>query len=975
LAGAPGIIAVSASELTGKLLILFETRLSLDEVIAVIERVTPTVLAACTPAACLHTPQPKPLRRSPALTLVPTRTGTAPRPVQVWHTMETGEVENLLGTSRHSGLTAVIAEQRLRRDGPNRIPRARPRGALSVFLAQFGTLPVLLLSASAVVSVLTGGLADAAVIMAVVLINAGVGYVTEIQAERTIHALAEPARALATVLRGGELQAISPEALVQGDILLLAPGQFVPADLRLLETRNLSIDESALTGESHPVGKSTLPLRRGDITLGDRINMAYTGTVVTGGNGLGVVVATGPVTEMGVIQGLIGETRPPPTPIQKQLDAMGRQMVWLSGAVCVVVFGVGVLRGYGFLQMLRAAVSLAVAAVPEGLPTVATTTLALGIRNMRRHRVLIRQLHAVETLGSVQVICLDKTGTLTMNRMSVLALYCGGERLSAVNGRLFGPRGESDPYGNDGLLRLLHTGALCNETQVDEGRGTYVLNGSATEVALVQLAIDRGTSITDLRRRYPLVHTDYRTEDHKYMRTVHRARADKLLVAVKGSPEEVLDLCRWQLRHNQLQALTEQDRLTILAENDRMAGEALRVLGIAFGEINDGSEPASAELVWLGLMGLADPIRHGVKDLIALFHQAGIRTVMITGDQSATAYAIGKELGLNSAGQLEILDSSHLEKVDPQVLSALTQTASIFARVSPANKLQIVQGMQRAGRVVAMTGDGINDGPALKAADIGVAMGRGGAEVARAVADVVLEDDNLQTMIVAVSQGRTIYSNIRKSVHFLMSTNLSEIGVMLAAVGAGMGQPLNTMQLLWINLVTDIFPALALSVEPPEPDVLRLPPRDPEERILAPSHLKRYAAESLVITAGTMASYGYGVLRYGIGPRAGTLAFTTLTLAQLLHSYSCRSETHGLFGGEKLPPNHYLNSAVGASVLLQAASLVVPGLRQLLGNTILTPADAMAALAGAGAPLLINEAVKGVAARRVCHLQTRSGKA
>jgi Ca2+-transporting ATPase len=469
--------------------------------------------------------------------------------------------------------------------------------------------------------------------------------------------------------------------------------------------------------------------------------------------------------------------------------------------------------------------------------------------------------------------------------------------------------------------------------------------------------------VASLRDMYPRAHTTYRAEGRNYMLTRHRALDGGSLLALKGSPAEVLALCRWWVRDGVRLELSEADREFLLTENDRMAGAALRVLGFAYRQAGGDDASAMADFTWLGIAGMADPVRDGVKELITLFHEAGIDTVMITGDQSATAYAIGKELGLSGSRSLDILDSTRLDRLEPEVLKGLAQHVSIFSRVSPANKLQIVQALQRANKIVAMTGDGINDSPALKAADIGVAMGDSGTSVARDVADVVLEDDNLRTMIVAVSEGRTIYSNIRKSIHFLTSTNLSEIAVMLTSIAAGMGTPLNTMQLLWINLVTDIFPALALAVEQPEPDVLRQPPRDPNAPIIGKADLKRYAFESGVITAGSLAAYGVGIARYGIGPQASTNAFMTLTLAQLLHAYSCRSERHGLFSRQRLASNRYLDLAVGGSTVLQAASVLVPGLAGVLGNTRPGLVDLASIAAGAGLPLLVNEATKSAMAR------------
>jgi P-type Ca2+ transporter type 2C len=501
---------------------------------------------------------------------------------------------------------------------------------------------------------------------------------------------------------------------------------------------------------------------------------------------------------------------------------------------------------------------------------------------------------------------------------------------------------------------------LCNEAEVNGAEGNYEFKGSATENALMHLALAAGVQVDALRGEYPRIQVEYRTERQKYMRTVHLKDGGGELTAVKGNPSEVLETCSMWIKDGRIQPLTETARTGILAENDRMAGEALRVLGFAYAETEarQAGQRQAKDLIWLGLAGMADPLRQGMKQLMALFHLAGIDTVMITGDQSATACAIAEQLGLSDDRELNILDSTRLDQMNPEVLAGLAHKIDVFSRVSPADKLQIIQALQRAGKVAAMTGDGINDGPALKAADIGVALGRTGTAVARSVADVVLEDDDLHTMIIAVADGRAIYDNIRKSVHFLTATNLSEIMVMLSSIGAGLGTPLSTMQLLWINLVSDVFPALALAVEPPEPDILSRPPRDPQEPIVMPSDFKRYGFESLTIAGGSMASYGYAMARYGSGPRAGTLAFMTLTMAQLLHGYSCRSDRNGIFGRETLPSNRYLNLAVGGTTALQLATLAVPGLRKMLGITPLRVTDAVVIGAGAVLPFIMNEATK-----------------
>ncbi|HEX8949891.1 MAG TPA: HAD-IC family P-type ATPase, partial [Dissulfurispiraceae bacterium] len=488
----------------------------------------------------------------------------------------------------------------------------------------------------------------------------------------------------------------------------------------------------------------------------------------------------------------------------------------------------------------------------------------------------------------------------------------------------------------------------------------YVFRGSPTENALMHMAVCAGVDIVRLREKFPLLKIKHRSENRNFMSTLHGFTGKGKIIALKGSPSEVLSMCDWHIRDGGKLPLTDNDRSAIETENERMAGDALRVLGLAFHNMENGDDDfhAGSGFIWLGLVGMADPVRKGVKELMGLFHKAGIETVMITGDQSPTAYAIGKELDLSNGEQLEILDSTHLAEIDPPVMKALCERVHVFARVSPAHKLQIVQALQGAGKVIAMTGDGINDGPALKAADIGIAMGHTGTDVAREVADVVLEDDNLETMIIAVSHGRTIYNNIRKSVHFLLATNISEIMVMFTAIAGGMGQPLNAMQLLWINLISDIFPGLALALEPPEPDVLNKPPRSPEDPIIRTSDLKRIAFESGVISASTLGAYLYGIARYGMGQKAGTMAFMSLTTGQLLHALSCRSEKSSIFSGEKLQPNRYLDVALGGSLAIQGLTMVAPGLRGLLGTTPIGFLDMLVAGGSSALALAVNESTK-----------------
>jgi Ca2+-transporting ATPase len=982
LARSTAVEAVEANTRTGRVLVVFCAELSLADLYELIERQvepgqrrararrrgasswrfpTATVLQGLgavlrtLPAALNARPVPG---MQAGVGVTGAGAGAAAQEVFPWHQFDLAEVLQRLEAVA-TGLGLDDARDRLRRYGPNALEAAKRRSDIVIFLEQFNSLPVALLGASAVISVATGGAADAAVILGVVLINAAIGFVTERQAEITINSLAKSGVTDVNVMRGGETFQVPVAEIVPGDVLVLAPGSYVAADVRLLKSHNLSVDESALTGESLPVSKDHAFAAAVDTALADRRNMAFMGTHVTGGSGAGVVVATATATELGQIQTMVGEAEAPETPMQKQLDGMGTQLALLSGAICAGVFGVGLLRGFGWLEMLKSSVSLAVAAVPEGLPAVATTTLAMGIANMRKHNVSVRHLDAVESLGSVQVFCMDKTGTLTMNRMAVVALYAGERACEVTGGQLTAGGEPVDPLQHEELVRLLQVVALCSESELIGGPGEVQLDGSPTENALVMLAIQSGIDVRALRQDHPTLRTRYRAEGRPYMCTLHPYTGGRHLLAIKGSPDEVLDMCDRQLRDGRTVRLSRTARAAIRQENARMAGDALRVLGVAYLELDEPQIPQSpGKLVWLGLAGMADPMRPGMDELIAHYHRAGIETIMITGDQSGTAAAIGRQLGLSGGKALKVLESNALENLDPALLAGLVRDVHVFARVSPAHKLKIVQALQDAGMVVAMTGDGINDGPALKAADVGVAMGGGGTNVAREVSDVVLEDDNLHTMTTAISQGRTIYNNIRKMIHFMVSTNLTEIEVMLAGIALGLGQPMNPMQLLWINLVTDIFPGLALSLEPAEPDIMHHQPRDPEEKIIDNRDLKRMVFESGIIGVGTMAAYLYGLRRYGDPAAASTMAFNSLTLNELAHAVSSRSKYRNVFGGQTLAPNPHLLKAIGGMAALQAVVSLVPAARRLLGTTPLGLAD-LAVLGGSVLlPLVVNEATK-----------------
>lgn len=923
----PGIRAVSANILTGTVLIRYDPKIGIEEVQARLVRVFTAV------DGLAQTPEQHP-----------------------WHTLPVADVAQILDTSPDQGIDLAVARHRLDKAGANVLPDIHRRSTFSMLIAQFSSLPVALLGVSAILSIATGGIADGVVILSVVLLNAGIGFFTENWAEKTIAGLSRSAKTVARVVRAGAEYDLPGENLVPGDIIVLQRGMPVPADARLIETDDLTVDESALTGESVPVTKRADVILARDTPLGSRINMVYRGAIVTGGSARALVVATGAATEVGHIQRMLAETEQPETPLQRQLRVLGSQLALLSLAICGGVFVIGLLRGQGLLVMLKTAVSLAVAAIPEGLPTVATTTLALGLRNLERQNILVRRLVAVETLGAVQDVCLDKTGTITLNQMTLVTVFAGMTRYHH-KAATFQPEHDGTTGASAGeLMFLLRLAVLCSEVQIETNSNTIQLQGTPTEIALLRAALDAGIDAIALRQQYPLLRVQLRSTQRNYMVTWHATDKDEL-IAIKGAPDQVLAMCRYHLYQGMVQPLDDHDRVRIVTENERMAGQALRVLGVAYTYGKDLPDERR-DLIWVGLAGIADPPRSGMRELIARFRTAGLHPIMVTGDQSATAYAIARQIGLHHDGHLEGLDAAQLEQVPPDVLRSLAQRIDIFSRVSPAHKLRIVQALQRAGRVVAMTGDGINDGPALRAADIGIAMGSDASQVAQEVADIVIRGDDLQTIIVAVEQGRTIYDDIKKAVHFILASNTSEIAVTLLATATGAGEPLNPIQLLWINLVTDIFPELALSVEPPEADVMSRPPRDPQAPMFSRTDLQRIGVEGALLTAATLTAYGIGLSRYGIGPRASTIAFETITVAQLLHALSCRSERYSIFDPGSCPSNRYVPLAIGGGIGLQVLATLLPGLRGILGVTSLGLFDWTVVFGASVTPLLINEIAK-----------------
>jgi P-type Ca2+ transporter type 2C len=879
-----------------------------------------------------------------------------------WHTADEARVAAAVGTDATQGLSTEAAGRRLTRYGANILPSPRQRSELSILLGQFRGLPVALLAGAAAVSVAVGSVVEAGAIMAVVALNGVIGFTTERRAERTIRSLEGTGARTARVLRDGSEREIPAEALVPGDVMILHRGMVVPADGRLVGACALAVSEAALTGESLPVTKSVAPLARAEVPLGDRVNMVHRGSVVTGGSGTAIVVATGGRTEVGRIHRLVDATIAPETPLQRQLDAMGGQLVWITLAASGLIFGVGWLRGLALMQLVRSSLSAAVAAVPEGLPMVATATLALAVEEMRRRGIFVRRLAAIETLAAVNVICFDKTGTLTHGSMSLEQVAVGDticHRRDGVFVRQQTAAVDAVRLSQDvRLRRLLTVVSLCSETEIaDDG----VLAGTATENALVQAALDEGLDVSGLRQRFSRLATRHRTETDRFMATTH-ATGDGLLLAVKGSPPDILARCTWELCPDGSRGvLTAQRRREILDLNTAMAAQGLRVLGAACRDIHGrGMQADSVEverLVFIGLAGLADPVRRGLPELMERLHACGIQTIMLTGDQSATARAVGRQIRLND-GEPEVIDAVEIDRLNGAELGAAARRAHAFARISPGQKLRIVRALQDGGAVVAMFGDGINDSPALRAANVGIAIGRDPSAVAREVADIFFATDDVAALPMAIERGRATYANIRRSIHYILSTNCSEIALMLAGSAAGVGEMLTPMQLLWINLVSDVLPAIGLSLEPPDADLMRQPPRQVGESILSRAHVGRLGAEAGVMTAGAFASSLYSAMRRGPGaPQTSTIAFGSLVTAQLLHALTYRSagrtgDNTQRTGSSTVP------AIVGGSLIAQSAAMLLPGLRNLLGVTRLDLMDGMAMAAGGILPFLVNAARK-----------------
>ncbi|MGE4158012.1 MAG: cation-translocating P-type ATPase [Planctomycetota bacterium] len=801
-----------------------------------------------------------------------------------------------LNSSPH-GLTPEEAVRRLASHGPNSLAEAPPPRLLDIVLRQFKSLLVGILVAAALVSGLLGEWVDAGAILAIVLLNAVIGAMQEFNAEKSLAALKRMTAPRARVRRGGRSMMIPAAELVPGDILELEAGDRVGADVRLIEAARLLVVEAALTGESEAVEKKVPALVETEVPLGDRSPMAYMGTAVADGSGAGVVVATGMRTQLGGIAALLTEADKVETPLQKRLQDLGKILVWASLGIVALVFVLGLWRGLPFLELLLTSISLAVAAVPEGLPAVVTLALAVGVQRMARRKALIRRLAAVETLGSANVICTDKTGTLTLGEMTVRCVEVDGKTLD-VTGEGYAPEGQIGDGGDASptLTCLLEIFALCNSASLQHTKGSWKVIGDPTEGALLALAAKGGVQKSDLDSRQPKVREHPFDSERKRMSVVHKAPDGKLRVLAKGAPDALLARCNRIMEQGRIRPLEEDDRRRLLEGVERMGDQALRTLAGAFRDTPTSdlmADEAESNLVFVGVAGLQDPPRSEAKKAIDLCHQAGIRVVMITGDHPRTGLAIARELGVAGADQ-GALSGAELDGLSDEALSEKLPSTPVFARVTASHKLRIVMAWQARGHVVAMTGDGVNDAPALKGADIGIAMGLSGTEVTKEAADMVLADDNFASIVAAVEEGRGIYNNIRKTLLYLLSGNAGELLVMLACVLAGLPTPLLPIHLLWINLVTDGLPALCLATDPIDPDTMRQLPRGRAARFTDGGFLGRMLITGALTGAVTLGVFIHA-LEHDSLEAARAQAFATLVLAELFRAFGCRSDTRPLW--------------------------------------------------------------------------------
>lgn len=868
-----------------------------------------------------------------------------------WHVLSQENVLQKIGSNAKIGLTKREASARLRANGYNKLHEHPKRAAWQLFLAQFQDLMVIILLVAAGISAFIGEQADVWAILAIVIVNALLGFIQERRAEASLAALKQLTAPTSRVLRDGVLITVKAEELVVGDIVELESGDRVPADIRLLISYSLAVNESPLTGESLPVSKDATWQAGGSEPIGDRRNMLFMGTTIVRGRAKSVVVATGMDTQIGEIAGLLQEGEQGRTPLQLRLEQLGKALVIACLLVVGMVFAAGVIQGASVYIMFLTAVSLAVAAIPEGLPAVVTIALAIGVQRMIKRKAIVRRLPAVETLGCATIICSDKTGTLTRNEMTVVSLL-DLKREVHISGAGYNCQGKFtqntsapiDPCADSVWRTALVAGALCNHAFLhrDKGKKDPVAIGDPTEAALVVMAAKGGIDVARLRADHPVLAELPFDSDRKRMSVVvnwHGRRS-----VVKGAPDVIIDRCTHILQNGRVELLGPLQKRQLRAKAAELAANALRLLALAYRQLPHGfiSDPPQEELVeqnliFIALTAMADPPRDDVKRAIRIAAGAGVRTVMVTGDHKQTAVAIGRQLGIGSNALA--LTGDDLDKLDEENFLKSLQRVSVFARVSPRHKLRIVRGLQHLGHIVAMTGDGVNDAPAVKEADIGVAMGISGTDVTKEASSMVLADDNYVTIVAAIEEGRGIYENIRKFIRYLLACNVGEVLTMFITAVAGLPMPLLPIQILWMNLVTDGLPAVALSVDPPDTNVMNRPPRQPKEGVFAHGlHLKILMRGSLIGFC-TVALFVLALcMRPGELGWAQTMTFTTLVTSQLLYVFQCRSEYRSIFD-IGLFSNPYLLFASGLSFLMQLAVIYSPAAANIFHTTPLGMAD------------------------------------
>ncbi|MEC0149911.1 cation-translocating P-type ATPase [Paenibacillus macerans] len=865
----------------------------------------------------------------------------------MWHTKSREAVLRELQADPAPGLTSAEAKARLSKYGPNKLKGKPKKSMLSLFLAQLKDMLIYVLLGAAVVTLFVGEYMDAVIILAVVLLNAVIGVIQEQKAEKAIEALQRMTTPKSLVRRDGEVKEIDSGEVVPGDIVILDAGRYIPADLRLLASANLQIEESALTGESVPADKNADDIHEDPkMPVGDLTNMAFMSTLVTYGRGEGVVVSTAMDTEMGKIAKILDEDTREFTPLQKKLEELGKILGYIAIGICVLIFVIGLIQGRDLFELFLTAISLAVAAIPEGLPAIVAIVLALGVTRMSRINAIVKKLPAVETLGSVNIICSDKTGTLTQNKMTVVEYFTAA------------PLNEEPP------LEMIKTFVLCSDATYENGQGT----GDPTEIALVAYGEQYNIQKRSLEAEYKRVNEKPFDSDRKLMSTLNQTR-EGYRVHTKGAIDQLLRISVSAVVKGEVVPLTEELKGQYLQAAEKMSDDALRVLGAAYKDTDRPLPPEEMEqdLTILGFVGMIDPPRTEVKDSIREAKMAGITPVMITGDHRNTAVAIAKELEIASSLE-QSMTGADIDEMTDEAFARQIPNIRVFARVSPEHKVKIVKAYKAQGNIVSMTGDGVNDAPSLKTADIGVAMGITGTDVSKGAADMILTDDNFTTIVHAIRQGRNIYANIRKTVTFLLACNFGEVVAILASIVFFWPLPLLATQLLWINLVTDTLPAIALGVDPGEEDVMKRKPRDPKEGFFAGGAAVRAVIGGLLIGALTLVAFYVGLREYGYGLRsenipadamtyARTMAFVVLAASQLFYSFSKRSATKSIFT-VGLFSNKLLVGAVLAGLFLQFVSITVPFLAAAFKVQNLSFADWAIVIGLALIPLLLSEVIK-----------------